>query len=118
MKHVGGDELREYVVWVPILGSTSSDVPAATRLVDDPRARHFWDRDGAVAIPLGLRLDLRIPAWDVYLLYGPDARWDERQPPAPLFWMHQLSSHAGVPPGTPRLDAGEFSKRVRATIAR
>ena len=28
-------------------------------------------------------------AWDVYMLYGPDAQWEE-QPPEPAFWMHQL----------------------------
>ena len=113
-----GDQLRIYDVWVPILGSTSSDVPAATRLVDDSRARHFWDPDGAVAIPLGLRLDLRVPAWDVYLLYPPGVRWEEKLPPAPVFWMHQLSAHAGVAPGIPRLDAKEFARRVQGTMAR
>jgi hypothetical protein len=28
-------------------------------------------------------------AWDVYLLYGPDAQW-EQELPKPDFWMHQL----------------------------
>ena len=29
------------------------------------------------------------PAWDVYLLYGPEAEW-KTDPPMPDSWMHQL----------------------------
>jgi hypothetical protein len=32
------------------------------------------------------------PAWDVFILYGPDARWDGERPPAPAYWMHQLGT--------------------------
>ena len=35
-------------------------------------------------------------AWDVYLLYGPDAQW-EQELPKPVFWMHQLSGVTKAP---------------------
>lgn len=52
-------------------------------------------------------------AWDLYLVYGPDARWDGPEPPRPLYWMHQLR---GVDNG-PFLDAAVFADAVRRALA-
>lgn len=35
------------------------------------------------------------PAWDVYYVYGRDAEWNDKLPPEPAYWMHQLG---GLPP--------------------
>lgn len=103
--------LRAYAVWVPKVGGTESHVAQATVTLRDPRARHFWDGEGwtmrgfAPVLNIGSR-----DAWDVYLIYGPEARWDEDAPPRPRFWMHQL-------PGVtvaPELDAAEFAAQLRA----
>lgn len=58
--------------------------------IPDSRAQHYWDGQKRLAGLFSdiLKLDNR-PAWDVYLLYGPDAEW-QQQPPEPEFWMHQL----------------------------
>ena len=50
-------------------------------------------------------------AWDIYMIYGPGARWEGEGPPAPQFWMHQL-------PGAdaPRLDPTEFARRLKAEL--
>jgi hypothetical protein len=71
-------------------------------IVSDKRARHFWDAAGVLPPlfqrPLGLP-DRRL-AWDVYLIYPPGTRWKD-EPPAPLYWEHQLarSIHQGPPEG-------------------
>ena len=85
--------LRAYVVWVPMSRGMERDVPNATREVWDPRARHYWDRDGQLIA--GYREVLggfEEPVWDTYLLYGKDASWEGDRPPAPAYWMHQLGS--------------------------
>jgi hypothetical protein len=56
-------------------------------------------------------LHLGEDAWDVYLLYGPNARWDTAQPPPPQSWMHQL-------PGVdhPTLDGATLARQVRTQL--
>ena len=73
--------LRVYVAWVPFLGGTQADIDVGT--MPDERVMHFWD---------GNRITSQFfarevfggggEAWDVYFLYGPDARWNEA--PAPV----------------------------------
>ena len=84
-------DVRVYSVWVPILGSDeASKVGKATLRLPDTRVSHYWDGNGdlvksyARVLALGER-----PAWDVYLLYGPEAEW-KTDPPMPESWMHQL----------------------------
>lgn len=105
--------LRTFVVWVPKTGGEEKDVGVATRIVSDPRALHYWDGQGltmrAFQGPLGLSED----AWDVYLLYGPNARWEGEVPPTPDFWMHQLG---GVTVG-PYLDPDVFAQHANALLA-
>jgi hypothetical protein len=96
-----------------MVGGQEKHVASATETFSDPRARHFWDEEGWTLEHFKSVLDIRVPAWDLYLLYGPDARWDGPEPPRPAFWMHQLW---GVDNGPP-LDAAVFGARVRETLA-
>lgn len=52
------------------------------------------------------------PAWDVYMVFGPEARWADT-PPAPTYWMHQLGS---APSGL-RLDGEQLARVVRGLLA-
>lgn len=47
----------------------------------------------------------------MYLLYGPDTRWDGPGPSAPLAWMHEL-------PGLdqPTLDPKALAEQVRTLL--
>lgn len=82
-------------------------------IVSDKRARHFWDAAGVLPPlfhgPLGLP-DKR-PAWDVYLIYPPGTRWKD-EPPAPLYWEHQL----GHVTTAPRLDGKTFSSFLKQVL--
>ena len=82
--------LAAFVVWVPKLFGHESDVPTATRFVSDPRAQQFWDDSSVLVHEYDSVLQLGQDAWDIYMIYGPQTRWDGRLPPAPDFWMHQL----------------------------
>lgn len=107
--------LRAYVVWVPELYAQESDVPRGLATVPDARATHFWDGDGLLMRGYGPVLGLprigsrTINAWDIFMIYGPDTKWEQSAPPMPDFWMHQLLS-----PGirAPRLDGAKFAAQA------
>jgi polyisoprenoid-binding protein YceI len=94
--------VRVFALWFP---SVSSEMlpPESGRwdesLLQDPRVVHVWDGEHQLNEILAASVDLEGPTraslgrtfgglswgrnlWDVYLLYGPEASWDE-QPPAP-----------------------------------
>ncbi len=105
--------LRGYVVWVPKRGGAEKDVPEAARLVPDKRTKQYWDEGGELMKRYTSVLSLPVDAWDIYMVYGPEARWEGDAPPAPDYWMHQLAS-----PGVkgPRLDAEVFAAKARAAL--
>ena len=110
-------DLRVYVGWVPMFRGREADVPRATAEVPDARAAHYWD--GSSLLVKGFRetLGFNEPAWDVFLLYGPDAHWDGERPPAPAFWMHQLGSARRPRVNGPYLDAPVFLEKTRELLA-
>jgi hypothetical protein len=104
--------LRVYMVWVPKLRGMERDVPSATLQFPEPRALHFWDRPSVLV--QGYRDTLGLPedAWDVFMLYGPEARWDGDRPPAPTHWAHQLGSKDKPRVHGPWLDGDVFLQKV------
>jgi hypothetical protein len=113
--------VRVDVVWVPILDG--DDLPAARHACAALAAPIgcYWDAARTLSSALGAALGLRRRddgspglAWDVYLLYDRGARWST-PPPAPAFWMHQLT---GALPLAPRLDGAALRRRVDELSAR
>jgi hypothetical protein len=109
---IDSPNLRGFVVWVPKLNGHEDNVDEATHTISDPRVTHYWDGNGYLVHAYDAVLDLGQDAWDIYLLYGPDARWDTAQPPAPRSWMHQLSDV-----DHPTLDAATIASQTRAALA-
>jgi hypothetical protein len=107
-------DLRVYMVWVPKSRGLERDVPSATIQHPEPRALHYWDAPSVLVN--GYRQTLRLPedAWDVFLLYGPDARWEGDRPPEPAYWAHQLGSESRPRVPGPWLDGKAFLGRLRA----
>ena len=113
-------DLRLHFVWVPMLPADDRQAAAAAaQRLAEPRALHYWDGERHLARHLAERLNIGSReslgveggagfAWDVYLAYGRGSREIGR----PAFWMHQLGvTHA------PRLNAGEFRRRVEKLFA-
>lgn len=84
----------------------------ASRLAGDPRVSQYWDGANTLGEAFASVLELSPPAWDVYLLFDPNQKWDGDLPPKPAFWMHQLRgvTHA------PRLDARLFARKADSLI--
>ena len=76
--------LRGLVAFLPML---DSDSQKAVPTSPDLRLEVTWEPYLSRAYaPV-----LEVPrAWDVYMLYRPGVTWDDA-PPAPDFWMHQLT---------------------------
>lgn len=112
-----GDRVRISVVWVPMNHGLERDVPNATKEVWDRRARHYWDGAGWLMTAYkevlgGYPLDPA--AWDTYILYGPEAKWDGDRPPKPASWMHQLGSARQPRAIGPFWNPAEFLAHVSA----
>lgn len=75
--------LRVYAVWVPFLGGTREAAEVSTRVLSDPRVTQYWDGSSLTSEWFAKNVEhSQAPAWDVYYLYGPDARWTDV--PGPL----------------------------------
>lgn len=90
LNKIADDKLRVFMVWLPIHeGDDREDAVRSASRISDPRAIHLWGPDLELTEvfkePVGLEEG---PAWNLYLLYGPDARWGETVP-EPVSFMHQ-----------------------------
>ena len=111
------ESLRGLIVWLPMLPDDNAQAACAqSELVQDQRIVKGWDARRAIGDLFASMLGLRCPAWDVYLLYSPGARWDAAEPPRPAFWMHQLPEAVGADP-TRLLDAEGLAGEVRRLLA-
>lgn len=93
------------MVWLPVMPADSyQSAQQAQRIFSDARVQSWWDH--RLALGRGYHKTLALAAdcdlaWDVYLLYRPSSKRfryaldsDGKKgwiPPAPDFWMHQLS---------------------------
>src|SRR5581483_8515126 len=113
LKDIPDDRVRAYIVWLPIFGGDFKGASQDhSKSFADARVNYFLDPDsltGELWKPV-LKLNDDI-AWDVYLLYGPDAKWD-KEPPQPDFWMHQLSGVTQAP----RLNQTAFEAKLKEML--
>ena len=107
-------DLRVYMVWVPKLRGLERDVASATVQFPEPRSRHFWDAPSVLVTGYRDTLELSEDAWDIFLLYGPDARWEGTRPPEPAYWAHQLGSKEKPLIHGAWLDGGQFLGKLLA----
>jgi hypothetical protein len=122
--------LQVFVVYEPVLGvvypipglrpAGSQDVPKAAQLLQNPNVHNYWNRTGAFGRLLSKAVGLRnanqqVYAWDVWLIYGPEAKWIGAGPPRPLLLMRQLRELRGTQ--FPQLDSRVFARQVRTLLA-
>jgi hypothetical protein len=69
-------DIRVYAVWVPSLGGTQDAAELSQRVLPDPRVLHYWDEEALTSAWFAEIVEhSSVPAWDVYYLYDPDAKW-------------------------------------------
>jgi hypothetical protein len=98
-------------------GDSSESARAESESFPDERIEYSWDSDGQIGQLFAKVLNLKGVAWDVHLIYTPDATWDTDAPPEPAFWMHQLPPVAGAD-GKLLLSPGRFSYELMNILGR
>ncbi|MFQ5872091.1 MAG: hypothetical protein ACE5IB_08035 [Candidatus Geothermarchaeales archaeon] len=91
------DSLRGFVVWIPML--SEDNVESARFQEETLQDRRFvqgWDPERRIGNLFATTLNLRLTAWDVYLLYASGVKWEGKEPPPPTSWMHQLPQDWGA----------------------
>jgi hypothetical protein len=114
--------LQTFVVHVPRLTPPPKerDVPEAAKLLRNDYVHHYWNPSGSFGRELSDGLGLKVGgkqvyAWDVWLVYGPDAVWDGERPPKPEYLMHQLWDLGGT--DLPRFDSKVFAEKVHHLLS-
>jgi hypothetical protein len=95
LETVPSSQLAVYVVWIPVLNFQDEPTLQKNGLkessrVPDSRAIHYTDPYGFSGKQYStiLNFPYHAPAWDVYLAFGADVRWEDRAP-TPTEWMYQ-----------------------------
>ena len=110
IEEIDGEGFAAYAVWEPILRTDDErSARKATTLFSDTRVTNYWVSSRDVGVLFQAPIDLTSePAWDVYLVYGPDAIWGESAP-EPEFFMHQLTCRL---PDAQRLDGPRLAEGI------
>lgn len=87
------------------MGARESDVPPVAEMVTGGNTSHYWNDGGSIGNLFQHALDIKVYAWDVWMIYKPGVQWNEEYPPAPDYWMHNLWGVEDIP----RLDSGVFA---------
>jgi len=113
LKQVTDDRVKAFIVWLPIFGGDfKGEARKLSSSFRDKRVSYYLDPDSETGKQWERVLKTeRLIAWDVYLLYGADADWQD-DPPLPDFWMHQLG---GVTKG-PKLDEPTFTAKLKRML--
>ena len=109
-----------YLVHVPVIGGREKHIAGAASLVHNPSARHYWNPTGSFGEQAGAVLPLRskgqpVYAWDVWMVFGPEAVWGDRMP-QPRKLMHQLP-RIDAAAGVSHLDSKAFADSVRSLVS-
>ena len=119
LETIPSKQLAVYVVWLPVLNfqdeaTLQRNGQKESIRVPDSRATHYIDPDGFAGRQYSpiLNIPYHGPAWDVYLAFGPDVRWEDRAP-TPTEWMHQGGDGMDR---TRRLDGRKFATEIQQLL--
>jgi hypothetical protein len=118
--HASDTTLQTFVINTPVLGATEKDTANTCPLVHNLHVTQYWDPNQELGTLFGNALALKngdkeIYAWDVWLVYGPNAQWTDTVPPKADFLMHQLPDLMGRE-GFPFLRAPVFAAEVEKQL--
>ncbi|HEY2396546.1 MAG TPA: hypothetical protein VGH81_11290 [Rudaea sp.] len=118
--HAADAALQTFVINTPVLGAIEKDTANTCSLVHNRHVTQYWDPNQELGTLFGNALGMKnggkeIYAWDVWLVYGPNARWTDTVPPKADFLMHQLPDLMGRE-GFPFLRATVFAAEVEKQL--
>jgi hypothetical protein len=106
------DRLRAHIIWLPMFpGDSRGWAKTRSDEFNDRRLSYYWDGDKLTGQQWQKVLGTSREAWDVYLLYSAQSKWD-KEPPSPDFWMHQLRGVTTAP----GWDAAAFEAKAKELL--
>jgi hypothetical protein len=113
LKNVPDERLRAHIIWLPMFpGDSRSWATTRSDEFTDKRLSYYWDGEKLTGKEWQKVLGTKGVAWDIYLIYGAESKWD-KELPTPDFWMHRpqpgLSRHRflfRLPASAPAVCAG------------
>ncbi len=112
------ESLRGFVVFLPMLEGDDEDAAMTqSTTLDDKRVVQVWDLERQMGELVSESLKLRKTAWDIYLVFPLEAKWEGEVPPRPAFWMHQLPPDYGIG-DAPALEPEWLSQEVQKHLAK
>lgn len=112
------EDLRLFIVWIKIQETDSIEVAEKASKIfrTDPRVIHFYDPGQFVgrAIAKGFGGDSGEVAWDVYIFYDGEDKWEDRLP-VPIDWCHQTLSDKWADPERLRI-GDELTKELAVIV--
>ena len=106
--------LRIYVVWAPKNGGRQQDVGRVTLIVTDPRAAQYWDGHRVLTDAYDRMLALSGPCAGIFMLYGPQARWNGTAPPRADYLEDAHAEEFNRP--YPQYDPRRFAANVQEML--
>lgn len=111
------ERLKGFLVWLPMRSKDDARMALAqsTDFKDGRIDLQGWDANKEIANQFSKTLNLKVSAWDVYLVYAPGVKWLNEAPPVPTFWMHQLSPEQG---GNPKqcLNVSKLKSEIKSLL--
>ncbi len=114
---IDSPDLAAYAVWVPANGGRERHLPRVLDLVTDARATQYWDDSDVVEEWYRVMLEFDGPCAGVFMVYGPEARWDGESPPEPDYWEDAHTDLRAVYLA-PQLNARRLAEVVRKQLQR
>lgn len=88
------DDFSVSLVWIDMLRSDDTEsVSQSAATYTDSRIKHFYDVKQLAGAATGnaLLIENAGLAWDIYLFFDANAKWNKYEHPTPTEWTHQLS---------------------------
>src|SRR6266446_2947029 len=103
-----------YVAWAPKNGGRQQDVGRVTQIVTDPRAAQYWDGHRVLTDAYDRMLALSGPCAGIFMLYGPQARWEGAGPPRADYLQDAHAEEFNRP--YPQYDVQRFADKARSML--
>ena len=95
---------------MPKNGAREQHADRVTGIVNDRRARQYWDHHEAVIQPFDDLYSLTGPCAGIFMVFGPDAVWGDDGPPVPDYAEDAHAREYGRE--LPQWDAKRFAAHV------
>lgn len=119
LEHIADPNLRVYVVWEKIrVDDSRQHALKSAAFAGDPRVTNFWSEKRVIGEIFRETAGFKTsPAWDVFMVFPPEAVWEKGAAPAPKAMMCNLMGSPQDATGLPRFNGAQLEEQVKALLS-